>query len=110
MPTTCQFPIFLVIWLFVKTTVELPDELVREVKVRAAREGRRLKDVMAEVVRRGLADPPPRKRTAPSRVRLPLVQCVHPATPDQEMTPERAAQILLAAEVSAAGAADESLR
>lgn len=92
-----------------KTTVELPDELVREVKVRAAREGRRLKDVMAEVVRRGLADPPPRKRTTPSRVRLPLVQCVHPATPDQEMTPERAAQIL-AAEVSAAGAADESLR
>jgi len=110
MPTTCQFPIFLVIWLVVKTTVELPDELVREVKVRAAREGRRLKDVMAEVVRRGLADPPPRKRTTPSRVRLPLVQCVHPATPDQEMTPEWTAQILQDSEVSAAGAADESLR
>lgn len=93
-----------------KTTVELPDELVREVKMRAAREGRRLKDVMAEVVRRGLADPSQRTRTIPSRVRLPLVQCVHPATPDQEMTPERTAQILLAAEVSAAGAADESLR
>jgi len=110
LPSPSHSPIFLVIWLVVKTTVERPDELVREVKVRAAREGRRLTDVMAEVVRRGLADPSQRTRTVPSRVRLPLVQCVHPATPDHEMTPERTAQILLAAEVSAAGAADESLR
>lgn len=106
----CHFPIFLVIWRIVKTTVELPDDLVREVKVRAAREGRRLKEVMADVVRRGLADPPARERTISSRVRLPLVQCSHPASPDEEMTPERAAQILLAPEVTAAGAPDESLR
>lgn len=96
-----------------KTTVELPDELVREVKVRAAQEGRRLKDVMAEVVRRGLAAPV-RQHMTSSRVRLPLVQCAHPARPSHEMTPQRTAQILLAAEVAAevgaAGAADESLR
>lgn len=93
-----------------KTTVELPDELVREVKVRAAREGRRMKDVMAEVVRRGLAAPTTSRPKTSSRVRLPLVQCAHPATPDQEMTPERTARILLAAEAEAAKADDESLR
>lgn len=78
--------------------------------MRAAREGRRLKDVMAEVLRRGLADSTVRKRTEPSRVRLPLVKCAHRATANREMTPERAAQILLAAEVNAAQAGDVSLR
>ena len=34
------------LWLM-KTTVELPDELMRTVKVLAAKEGRMLKDVMA---------------------------------------------------------------
>lgn len=94
----------------VKTTVELPDELIREVKVRAAREGRRVKDVMAEVVRRGLADPPGPTHMAPRRVRLPLVRCAHPAAPTEEMTPERTAAILLAAEASTVVASDESLR
>jgi hypothetical protein len=94
----------------VKTTVELPDELVRAVKVRAAQEGRRLKDVMAEVVRRGLSEPPGPKPVRPSRVRLPLVQCAHPAAPDHEVTPDRAAALLLAGEVGAAGPEDGSLR
>ncbi len=65
---------------------------------------------MAEVVRRGLAEPVARTSTNPSRVGLPLVQCAHPAAADHEITPERAAQILLAAEVTAAGATHESLR
>lgn len=93
-----------------KTTVELPDELVREVKVRAAREGRRVKEVMAELIRRGLSDPPARKPSVPSRVRLPLVRCAHPAMPEEEMTPERTAQVLLAAEARAAGGGDGPLR
>lgn len=92
----------------VKTTVELPDALVREVKVRAAREGRRVKDVMAEVVRRGLAEAPRREPVAASRVQLPLVRCAHPAAPDQEVTPERSAQILLAGEAPEAGQAQTS--
>ena len=37
-----------------KTTLDLPDDLMTELKVRAARESRKLKDVMAEVLRRGL--------------------------------------------------------
>ena len=37
-----------------KTTLELPDELMREVKIRAATEGRKLKDVVADALRTGL--------------------------------------------------------
>src|SRR5699024_10762471 len=37
-----------------KTTLDLPDELMREVKVQAARSNRRLKDVVAELLERGL--------------------------------------------------------
>jgi plasmid stability protein len=77
-----------------KTTIELPDELFRALKVRAASEGRLLKDVMTEVVRRGLTAPEPaRGRTLARRVQLPLVECAHPASPEQEITPERAAQL-----------------
>jgi hypothetical protein len=38
-----------------KTTLDLPDDLMREVKIRAATQGRKLKDVIAEVMRNGLA-------------------------------------------------------
>lgn len=41
-----------------KTTLELPDELMRAVKVRAAATDRKLKDVVAELIRRGLEGPP----------------------------------------------------
>jgi plasmid stability protein len=40
-----------------KTTLELPDHLMREVKIRAAREGRKLKELVAELLRRGLDAP-----------------------------------------------------
>ena len=39
-----------------RTTLDLPDELMRAVKIRAANERRKLKDVMAELLRRGLAE------------------------------------------------------
>ena len=77
-----------------KTTLELPDELMRAAKIRAANEGRRLKDVVADLLRRGLAE----EATAPGqvqrRVRLPLVRCAHDARRDQEMTPKRVAEVL----------------
>jgi plasmid stability protein len=37
-----------------KTTLELPDELMRKLRVRAAESDRRLKDVVTEVIERGL--------------------------------------------------------
>lgn len=77
-----------------KTTIDLPDELMRAVKVRAAQEGRRLKTVMADLVERGLATEPAAAANPRARVVLPLVQNTHEARPDEEMTPERVAAVL----------------
>ncbi len=38
-----------------KTTLELPDDLMRAVKLRAVHEGKKLKDAMAELIKKGLA-------------------------------------------------------
>lgn len=69
-------------------------------RVQAAREGRRLKDVVAEALRAGLelGDDP----VSSSRVRLPLVDCAHEASPETELTPERVAEVLLGQEVTGA--------
>jgi len=40
-----------------KTTLDLPDSLFTEVKMRAAKENRKMKDVIAEALRRGLGAP-----------------------------------------------------
>ena len=82
-----------------KTTLDLPDDLMREVKIRAVKENRKLKDAIADLLKRGLAREPivPAKRR---RVRLPLVRCAHEAR-REEMTPQRVAEILLGEESEA---------
>ena len=49
-----------------KTTLDLPDSLFTEVKVRAAKENRKMKDIIAEALRKGLAastsTPPPHEQ------------------------------------------------
>lgn len=85
-----------------KTTLDLPDDLLRTIKIRAAQEDRKLKDTIADLLRRGLAaesdDPAPVR----NRVRLPLVRCAWSAAPGEEITPERAAALLLEDEARAA--------
>ena len=90
---------------YMKTTLDLPDDLVREVKLRALDENRRFKDVAAELMRKGLsADHAPHKSAPKTQVRknrltgLPLIECRKAAT--REITPQRAAQILLDQDVS----------
>jgi hypothetical protein len=41
-----------------KITVDLPDELIREVKLRAVHQRRTVKDLVAEFLRQGLGLPP----------------------------------------------------
>jgi hypothetical protein len=48
-----------------KTTIDLPEELVREVKLRALMQGRTLRDVVADYIRQGLGMPAPGSATAP---------------------------------------------
>jgi plasmid stability protein len=82
-----------------KTTLDLPDDLVRAMKILAVQENRSLKDTLAELLRRGLAQEG--GVTAPIRAQLPLVVCAHAAHPDKEMTPERVAAVLLEEEAAA---------
>ena len=49
-----------------KTTLDLPDDLVRELKLRAVMQGRTLRDLVADFLRQGLGLAVPRPATAPS--------------------------------------------
>jgi plasmid stability protein len=92
-----------------KTTLDLPDELMRAIKVRAAQQDRKIKDVVAELLRRGLSQADSGPMVTPARrVTLPLVHCEHPARPDREMTPERVAAALLDQEADWASGRDDA--
>jgi plasmid stability protein len=87
-----------------KTTLDLPDDLVKQVKLRALQDGRKLKDAVADLLRKGLttADPPPAADgpvvTRDKKTGLPLIECKRAATGRDELTPERVADILSAQE------------
>lgn len=83
-----------------KTTLDLPDDLMRTIKLRAVQEDRKLKDMIAELLRRGLVAEEERSRgPIRNRVELPLIKCGHPAAPGKEITPERVAEILMQEEI-----------
>lgn len=81
-----------------RTTLDLPDELVRAVKVRAAQTDRTLTEVMTELLATGLAAAESGTRPA-SRVTLPLVRNSRKAT-DEELSPDRVSTILQDAEIA----------
>jgi plasmid stability protein len=81
-----------------KTTLDLPDDLMRAIKIRAVNDNRKLKDAIADLLKRGLAREPRMPPKVRRRVTLPLVRCAHGARPGEEITPERAAEILFAEE------------
>jgi hypothetical protein len=53
-----------------KTTLDLPDELMREVKIRAVHEHKKLKDTIAELIRKGMAASNSRYSKPPKPVKL----------------------------------------
>ncbi len=73
-----------------KMTPDLPDDLLREVKLRAVHEGKKLKDLTAEILRRGLAAPASTPTAPPMRhrVQLPIV-AAPPNAPLFDLTAER---------------------
>ena len=86
-----------------KTTLDLPDALVKQVKLRALRDGRKLKDAVADLLRKGLAVDAAPAAEAPviakdKKTGLPLIECKQAASPQDEMTPARVADLLLAQE------------
>jgi len=78
-----------------KTTLDLPDELIRAVKLRAVIQRRTVKDLVAEFIREGLGIAPTRRPKAPavgSLVQigeggLPTVRC-HADAPATRMSVE----------------------
>ncbi len=76
-----------------KTTFDLPDELVREMKLRAVMQGRTLRDLAADFIRQGLGLTAPRSPQAPSANSLvqlapnglPMIRC-SAAAPATDMT------------------------
>ena len=88
-----------------KTTLDLPDALVKQVKLRALQDGRKLKDAVADLLRKGLQvaqntehNPLAPIITTDKITGLPLIECKQPATSQEELLPERMAEILLAQE------------
>jgi plasmid stability protein len=88
-----------------KITLDLPDALIKQVKLRALREGRKLKDAVAELLREGLALAPrttPRAKAAvvtrDTETGLPLIRCKQAPRPAEQVTPERVSQVLLTQE------------
>jgi plasmid stability protein len=53
-----------------KTTLELPDELMREIKIRAVHERKKLKDAITELLRKGIAASKTRPPKIPKPVKL----------------------------------------
>lgn len=82
-----------------RTTLNLPDDLFRTIKVLAAEQNRTLQSVIAELLRRGLAYRPGQDEEV--RVELPLVVCT---SPSNDVTPEFVDQLLLEQET------DDTLR
>jgi hypothetical protein len=64
----------------VKTTLEIPDDLLADAATFAEREGRALSDMVAEGLRRVVATVPTHAREPHRRVRLPIVECGAPGT------------------------------
>ena len=53
-----------------KTTLELPDEMMREVKIRAVHEHKKLTDIIAELLRKGIAASNPARPKIPKPNKL----------------------------------------
>ena len=88
-----------------KTTLDLPDELIREVKLRAVVQRRTMKDLVAEFLRQGLGmapSAPPKPPPAGSMVEigpkgLPVIRC-NPKAPATRMSAKKLLQLEQAAQ------------
>jgi hypothetical protein len=78
-----------------KTTLDLPDELIREVKLRAVMQRRTVKDLVADLLRQGLGmaplgpsqSPPASSMVEIGDSGLPVIRCV-PHAPATRMSAE----------------------
>jgi hypothetical protein len=86
-----------------KTTFDLPPELVRQLKLRAVQDGRKLKDLATDLLRHGLAASTVSEASPVVKkdkfTGLPVIQCRRAPRGGQHPTPEQIAAILSEQEV-----------
>jgi len=85
-----------------RTTIDLPDDLFRKAKARAAMQGQALKDLVADALKL-LLQSPKEAAAAPRRTQFPIVK---PKDPNRKLTPEMveaATEQLLAEEAAPYG-------
>ena len=85
-----------------RTTIDLPDDLFRKAKARAAMQGQALKDLVADALKL-LLQTPKEATATPRRTHFPIVK---PKDPNRKLTPEMvtaATEQLLAEEAAAYG-------
>lgn len=82
-----------------RTTLELPDDLVRAMKIRAAQTDSTLTSVITQALRAGLDAESPSRR---ERVTFPLVRGTKVAAAD-DLSPERIADLDAEPEVGSTG-------
>lgn len=70
-----------------RTTVDLPDELFRQLKAEAGLRGRKLKELVTEFIERGLGsqNAPPSRSRSPLPVLRPPTGRPHPALSNAEL-------------------------
>jgi len=84
-----------------KTTFDLPPKLVKKLKLRAVHERRKLKDIAAEYLSRGLEEPPQSENSEQFRIvkdemtGLPVIESMRPQAPVHSLTPDEMAQVLI---------------
>jgi hypothetical protein len=59
-------------YVFMRTTIEIPDTLFRKTKATAALRGSTMKELVVRALEREVEGSVPAKKTATSRVRLPI--------------------------------------
>jgi hypothetical protein len=95
-----------------KTTIDLPAELVRKLKLRAVREGRKLKELAAQLLSDGLAAHRASDAERPATIvkdkktGLPVI--VGRKKPVRNTTPEELAQVLIDQEAAWALGTDDA--
>jgi hypothetical protein len=76
----------------VRTTLDLPDELFRRLKAKAAMEGAKLKDLLTLYIERGLQQTHQTAAPLARRSRLPVINCRRNLT-IPNLTPELQAKL-----------------
>ena len=75
-------------------TVDLPPDVVQRLKMRAAEEGLKLKDLIAEACRAFLAQHRKPKKRKADKSPFPIIKGGHPPKRVDELSPERIDEIL----------------